>query len=129
VSASPHNYYWVTATDFSGNEGKPALAHAASGVGNTPGQYVLSVSAYPNPFNPQTTVRYTLPAKTHVSLEIFDLRGEKVATLVDLDQNAGAFTTTWLGRNDAGAAVGSGVYFAKLSTASGVRTYKLVLLK
>jgi FlgD Ig-like domain len=129
VTASNYTYYWVTATDFSGNEGKPAKANKTTGVGGTSLPHVLSVSAYPNPFNPETTVRYTLPAREHVRIDIYDLRGERVATLVDRDQDAGAFTVTWRGRDDRGASVGSGVYFAKLATASGERTYKLTLLK
>jgi len=129
VTAQPFSYYYVTATDFSGNEGKPAIVHALTGVGSTPGKYVLSVSAYPNPFNPLTTVRYTLPAKGHVTLDVYDLRGERVATLVNEDRDAGAYTATWHGTNDRGATVSSGVYFAKLSAPKGERSYKLVLLK
>jgi hypothetical protein len=129
VTASDYSYYWVTATDFSGNEGKPAKVNKTTGVGDTPLPHVLSVSAYPNPFNPETTVRYTLPSPGHVRIDIFDLRGEHVATLVDRDQNAGAFTIAWRGHNDAGANVGSGVYFARLSTGRDERTYKLTLLK
>ena len=105
------------------------MAHALTGVGGTPGNYVLSVSAYPNPFNPLTTVRYTQPAKGHVSLEVYDLRGERVATLVNADREPGAYTATWRGASDTGVPVSSGVYFAKLSTPAGERTYKLVLLK
>jgi hypothetical protein len=129
VSGQPYSYYYVTATDFAGNEGKPALARAISGVDGTPGSYVLSVSAYPNPFNPQTTVRYTLPSRGHVLLAVYDLRGEKVATLVNRDAAAGAYTETWRGVNDSDAPVSSGVYFARLSTPAGERSYKLVLLK
>jgi hypothetical protein len=129
VTSQPYSYYYVTATDFSGNEGKPAMAHALTGVGGTPGNYVLSVSAYPNPFNPLTTVRYTLPAKGHVTLDVYDLRGEKVSSLVNQDRDAGAYTATWRGTNDRGTTVSSGVYFARLSTPAGERSYKLVLLK
>jgi flagellar hook assembly protein FlgD len=87
------------------------------------------VSAYPNPFNPQTTVRYTLPSRGHVTLAVYDLRGEKVATLVNREVAAGAYSETWRGVNDTGAPVSSGVYFAKLSTPAGERSYKMVLLK
>ncbi|HET6463366.1 MAG TPA: T9SS type A sorting domain-containing protein, partial [Candidatus Krumholzibacteria bacterium] len=129
VTATNYPYYWVTATDFSGNEGRPARANKTTGVGDTSLPHVLSVSAYPNPFNPETTVRYTLPARGHVRIDIYDLRGERVATLVDRDQDAGAFTVNWRGRDDHGTSVGSGVYFAKLSSGAAVRTYKLTLLK
>ena len=63
VSGSPYVFYFVTATDFSGNEGKPAKVNTLSGVGGTPKSYVLSVSNYPNPFNPRTTVSYTVPSR------------------------------------------------------------------
>ena len=129
VTSSGYNYFWVTATDFSGNEGKPATAHSSTGVGDTPLPHVLSISAYPNPFNPETTVRYTLPSRSHVRIDIFGLNGEHVATLVDRDQDAGAFTETWRGVSDAGSNVSSGVYFAKLSANGSQRTYKLTLLK
>jgi FlgD Ig-like domain len=129
VTSSGYNYYWVTATDFSGNEGKPAQAHSTTGVGEGSLPRVLSISAYPNPFNPETTVRYTLPSRSHVKIDIFGLNGEHVATLVDRDHDAGAFTATWRGLNDAGSSVSSGVYFAKLSAGGKERTYKLTLLK
>jgi hypothetical protein len=129
VNASPYNFYWVTATDFSGNEGKPAKVNQSTGVGSGAMPHVLSISAYPNPFNPETTVRYTLPARSHVRIDIFGLSGEHIATLVDRDEDAGAFTATWRGRDDGGASVSSGVYFAKLSANGSERTYKLTLLK
>jgi len=61
VTSSPFAYYFATATDFSGNEGKPALVNTLSGVSGAPASYVLSISSYPNPFNPRTTIRYTVP--------------------------------------------------------------------
>jgi hypothetical protein len=129
VSTDLYNYYWVTATDFSGNEGKPAKVSPLTGTGDNPRHYGLSVSAYPNPFNPETTVRYTVPLRGHVRLDIFDLRGEHVATLADREHEEGSFTAVWRGRNDGGEGVSSGVYFARLTTKAGDRTYKLVLLK
>ncbi len=129
VGASSYVFYFVTATDFSGNEGKPAVINALTGVGGTPKSYVLSISAYPNPFNPSTTIRYTLPSKGRVTLEVFDARGAHVVTLVDEEKAAGAYTREWTGRDDAGQAVSSGVYFARVSHSSGTRSYKMVLLK
>jgi hypothetical protein len=129
VNAAPYAYYFVTATDFSGNEGKPAVVNPASSVGGAPREYALTVSAYPNPFNPATTVRYTVPAKGRVEVSVYDARGTRVATLVEADQEAGAYTRTWDGRDGAGRAVSSGIYFARVSHASGTKTYKMVLLK
>ena len=129
VASLPYGYYFVTATDHSCNEGNPASVGTVTGVGGTPASYVLSISAYPNPFNPETTIRYTLPAKGHVTIDVFDARGAHVATLVDAVTPAGAYTVTWNGRDDRGIAVGSGVYFARLSSAADRRSYKMTLLK
>jgi hypothetical protein len=129
VSASPYVYYFVTATDFSGNEGKPAVVNTLSGVGGTPKSYVLSVSNYPNPFNPRTTVSYTVPSRGRVTVGVYDVRGAHVATLFDGERNAGAYTVAWDGRTNDAAVAASGVYFARVEHASGVRSKKMVLLK
>jgi hypothetical protein len=101
----------------------------ASGVGDTPKGYVLSISAYPNPFNPATTIQYTVPSKGRVSLAVFNLRGGHVVTLVDQEAAAGAYTVAWNGRDDRGNLVGSGVYFGRLASPAGTRSYKMTLLK
>jgi hypothetical protein len=129
ATASPYAYYFATATDFSGNEGKPATVKVPSGVDGTPSSYVLSVSAYPNPFNPQTTIRCTLPARARVILAVYDARGTRVKSLMNEDRPAGTFTARWDGRNDAGRIVSSGVYFARLQSGGENRSYKLVLQK
>lgn len=129
VTASPYVFYFVTATDFAGNEGAPAVVNTLSGVGGTPKQYVLSVSAYPNPFNPATTIRYTVPSSGRVTVAVYDARGLPVATLVDEAHEAGGYTVRWNGRDTAGNGVASGVYFSRISHTAGVRTYKMVLLK
>jgi len=129
VNASPYVYYFVTATDFSGNEGKPASVNSLSGVGGTPASYVLSVSNYPNPFNPRTTVSYTVPSRGHVTVSVYDAHGAHVATLFDGERNVGAYSIDWDGRTKRSDAVASGVYFARIEHASGTRTKKMVLLK
>jgi len=130
VTASPYVYYFVTATDFSGNEGKPARVNTLSGVGGTPTHYVLSVSNYPNPFNPRTTVSYTVPSQGEVSIVVYDARGAKVATLLNHEnRRAGVYSVEWNGRADDGAHVSSGVYFARIDHAGATRTKKMVMLK
>jgi FlgD Ig-like domain/Beta-propeller repeat len=122
-------YYFVTATDHACNESDAASTGTLTGVGGSPTSYVLSISAYPNPFNPETTIRYTLPAKGRVTIEVFDARGSHVVTLVNEAKGAGAYTATWNGHSDRGNAAGSGVYFARLTSPVGTRSYKLTLLK
>jgi glycosidase len=89
---------------------------------------------YPNPFNPVTTIHYDIPAGGNVSLKVYDLLGREISTLADGSFGPGRYTVTWGGRNDRGAAVGSGVYFYRL-TAPGenggerVLVRKMVILK
>jgi hypothetical protein len=129
VHASTYPYYFVTATDFSGNEGRPALANNPSGVGGTPQTYILSVSNYPNPFNPRTTVRYTVPAQGIVDISVYDANGALVVTLFHGARNAGAYSVDWDGHAIGGASAASGLYFARVSFNGVARTKKMVLLK
>jgi flagellar hook assembly protein FlgD len=130
VTASPYVFYFVTATDFSGNEGRPAKVNTLSGVGGTPKSYVLSVSNHPNPFNPRTTVSYTVPSKGSVTIAVYDARGARVSMLVNNEvRDAGAYGVEWNGRTDAGVTASSGVYFARIEHAGATRTKKMVLLK
>ncbi len=84
---------------------------------------------YPNPFNPQTTIAYSTRARARVTLVIYNVSGERVRTLVSDEMPAGAHTTVWDGRNDAGREVSSGVYFYRLVAGDFTRTRKMVLLK
>ena len=87
------------------------------------------LAAWPNPFNPKTTLRFTNPTAGHVSLRLFDCSGRLVTSLVDEPLPAGSHETVWDGRDAGGRPVASGVYFARLE-AEGFRTSgKLVLLK
>jgi hypothetical protein len=89
-----------------------------------PDKFILHQN-YPNPFNPITAISYQLPAFSKVELSIYNLLGEKIATLVSAKQPAGKYEVQW----DA-SAMASGVYLYKLSTDQGfMQTRKLVLLK
>ncbi len=70
---------------------------------------------YPNPFNPETTIRYALPEEAHVTIQIFNLRGQLVRTLVDREEEAGFRNVRWAGKNDQGVAVSSGIYFVRMN--------------
>lgn len=100
-----------------------------TGVGDGPNRSVLSISAYPNPFNPETTVYYTVPTEGHIRIEVFDARGALVRSLADHESEAGTFTLGWNGRDNAGNAVGSGIYFARLTSAGRTHSCKLTLIK
>jgi hypothetical protein len=84
---------------------------------------------YPNPFNPTTTIRYSLGAAEKVKLEIFNVLGQKVRTLVDRWLPAGKYQEIWNARNEAGIKLGSGIYFYRISAGDYVQTRKMILLK
>ncbi len=129
VSAASYAYYFVTATDFSGNEGNPAMINTLTGVGETPTTRVLSISAYPNPFNPATTIRYDVPARGHVVVSVYDAKGERVGTLVDETREPGSYPVRWDGTDARGVRASSGVYFVRLQFGGETRSRKIVLLK
>jgi hypothetical protein len=80
--------------------------------------------AYPNPFNASTVIHYSLPMGGEVRLTIHNLLGQRMATLYDGMQQAGAYSVIW----DA-SQVGSGVYFARLQNGNVSKTVKMVLMK
>lgn len=84
---------------------------------------------YPNPFNPETVIKYTLPEDCHVGLTIYNILGQKVKTLVNQYQNAGYKMVHWNGRDDNGNEVASGVYFYKIETPKYSESKKMVLLR
>lgn len=102
----------------------------ASPVGATPAERNFLAQNVPNPFNPSTTIAYSLSGAGSVRLRIYDVAGRQVRTLLDEQRSpAGQAEVVWDGRNDRGAAVASGVYFYRLEAGSFVSTRKMVLLK
>jgi len=84
---------------------------------------------YPNPFNPTTTISYKISNPGKVKLTVYNLLGEKVATLVDANRTAGKYNTIWNATDDAGHRVSSGIYFYKLQAGSNTAIKKMMLLK
>jgi choice-of-anchor B domain-containing protein len=82
----------------------------------------------PNPFAKTTEIRFALPQEQHAQLSVYDVRGARVATLVDAMLPAGHHSATWDGRTFTGERAASGVYFCKLQTKEEIRTRKLVRL-
>ena len=85
---------------------------------------------YPNPFNPTTAIRFDLPDRARVSLQIFDVTGRSIRTIIDGRTLApSSYTFQWDGMNRAGQPVRSGVYFYRLAAGSRFQIRKMVLLK
>jgi parallel beta-helix repeat protein len=84
---------------------------------------------YPNPFNSSTTIRYALPEDAHIELDVYNLRGTKVKTLLSGKQKAGMHEMEWHGRNTAGEPVCSGLYFIRLQSGTAQKVSRVILLK
>ncbi|HXV13011.1 MAG TPA: FlgD immunoglobulin-like domain containing protein, partial [Candidatus Krumholzibacteria bacterium] len=123
-------YYKVTALDYAGNESAPSGTGTTTDVGDAAPRTFALYPNVPNPFNPTTLIRYDVPASGgEVTLRIYDVSGRPVKTLVEGVQSAGSKSATWDGRDDAGRAVASGVYFYRLAAPGFTKTHKMVLMK
>jgi hypothetical protein len=91
--------------------------------GSHPDEYSL-LAAYPNPFNPSANIRYAIPVVSHVTIEVYDLLGHRIETLIDKDQQAGYFEVTWNADR-----YSSGTYFYKIQAGSFANTGKMMLIK
>ncbi|MFQ5869081.1 MAG: matrixin family metalloprotease [Candidatus Zixiibacteriota bacterium] len=84
---------------------------------------------YPNPFNIETAIDYQLPSDAYVNLSIYNINGQKIATLVEEYMSAGYYTTYWRGEDDFGNTVSSGVYFYHLEAGPHSVAKQMMLLK
>ncbi len=104
------------------------LDAAAKVVSKLPEGFELAQN-YPNPFNPTTTISFSIPTSQKVSLEIINVRGQVVKTLLDQQMSAGTHAIEWDATNAGGSKVASGIYLYKLTTANDVAVKKMTLMK
>jgi len=95
----------------------------------TPNMPLTLYQNFPNPFNPSTTIRFSLLQREHVRLEIFDVAGRVVRCLVDGPMNAGWNEARWDGKDNAGKAMASGMYFYRLCVGKEREAKKMILLR
>jgi hypothetical protein len=100
-----------------------------TGIDNAPLARTELLPAYPNPFNPSTSIRYSLAWRQPVRIDIFDVTGARVTTLVDGDRRAGVHSVSWNGRDGRGEPVASGIYLIRMTTEGHRFVRKAVLLK
>ncbi|MBK6682371.1 MAG: T9SS type A sorting domain-containing protein [Ignavibacteriales bacterium] len=93
----------------------------------TPGDYNLR--AYPNPFNPTTNIQFSIPSSGFVTLEVYDILGSKVRTLLADALEAGTKTVTFDAKDDSGRGLASGNYIVLMRSGSFVKSIKINLLK
>jgi len=117
--------YWYVLKEVSGEDSKLVF-----------GPYKVIVKApfalsqnMPNPFNPATTIRFTVPEDSEVNLTVYDVSGRRVKTLVNGHRKADFYRVIWDGTNNNGSRVASGVYFYRLMAGKNVMSKKMVLLR
>ena len=93
-----------------------------------PTRFQLSQN-YPNPFNPLTSIEYSIPKSTHVTIEIYNILGQKVDVLVDQDQEVGSYRADWDGKDGQGNRLATGAYFYQIRADEFVESKKMLMLK
>jgi len=89
----------------------------------------ISGDNYPNPFNPETTIKYDLKNAGDVTVAIYDINGKQIRTLVDGYQTNGSYEVVWDGKNDKGKQVATGTYFYQITAGSETLTKKMIMIK
>jgi hypothetical protein len=121
----------IESTLIADEQGRQIPAQIKNQTAITPTAWVLHQNS-PNPFNPQTDIRYQIPQgkhAIHTTLKVYNLIGQEVKTLVDEYQDAGNYTITWDGRDSAGNPVPSGIYFCTMETGETSQAIKMILSK
>jgi len=100
-------------------------------VAETPETLVFSTNNHPNPFNPETTISFTIPTNSNVSIEVYNVRGQRVRILLDgnTELRAGHHNIVWNGRDDTGRSMSSGIYLYRIVAGENVATRRMLLLK
>ena len=114
--------------DSFGKEGREKLMDLAREYIGLPTAVHLEQN-YPNPFNSSTTIRYLVSQRSWVQLEVFDLMGQRIKSLVRRRQEPGSYEIVWKGEGERGSAVSTGIYFARLQVDNSTEVKKMVLVQ
>ena len=130
-NCEPISYSYTTIStkqenqDYTGTEIALGLEDYISSL---PEEFTI-LPAFPNPFNPSTTLRYGLDKDSHVTIEIYDISGKLISTLLNEEQSLGWYTLVWNCTNQQGTQVPAGLYLSRIISGNDVRTNKLMFLK
>ncbi len=114
--------------DFALPRADNPITSVDDGDGLVPSRFALAQN-YPNPFNPGTTIEYTIPDKAKISLQVFNMLGQRIRTLFEGQRDSGSYVARWNGLNDAGTEVAAGVYFLRMKSDDVVLSRRMLLLK
>ena len=133
--------YWVLSNSVSNIEFELAGTGVIN-IGNAEDKYILKKSdanhvpetislfpAYPNPFNPETSLQYHLTIESYVNLTIYDMLGREVSQLVSEIQSPGIQSVQWNATDNFGKSVSAGIYLYQIQSGGFIQTKKMVLLK
>lgn len=134
LTVSGPYYYYVVANYVGGTSRKSNTIHfvydSLDSCDETQSPFITELYPnYPNPFNPQTTISFSLRQDGKVSISLYNIKGQKVATLVDENLPKGKHSIVWQGRDQRGTPVSSGVYLLRMQSADGVLSRKISLIK
>ena len=131
-------YYYVVSAVYTNPNGESVYSNEASAMVETgireleiipiPDVYNLSQN-YPNPFNPSTVIKYQLPISSNAQLNIYNVKGQLVKTLVNETQNSGYYNITWDGKDNDNREVASGLYVYRIIAGDYTKTKRMLLLK
>ena len=109
-------------------EDPPPLVVGVEDEEQIPQDYSVTQN-YPNPFNPTTTISYSLPVQSRIKIQVYDITGRLINTLLNTEQNAGKHQLVWNGRNSSNKQVSTGIYFLRFDAGVYKNTIKMMLLK
>lgn len=125
-----YHLYYITAIYTNGESVASNFVYTSTSEDNgTLPKSTTLFANYPNPFNPSTTIAFDLAKDQNVCLEIYNLKGQKVKTLVNEYKKAGTYHLLWNGKNDSNTNVGSGIYFYRIKSGNYTSTGKMILMK
>ena len=128
VNLSGATYDAASNVESSDSVGNGCSGRVFTARGDVPAKPSIT-AIRPNPFNPRTEIFFYLPNTANVKVEVYDLSGRRVATLARGVHGAGENSVTWTGKDDAGRAVSSGVYLAKMVADGQTQMQRMTLLK
>jgi len=108
---------------------RPIVMGGMAGEDPTLPALVLDAKNYPNPFNPETTIRYSLSNNGPVKIQIYNIKGQLIRNLVNENKKAGNYTVIWNGKDEQGKSVSSGIYFYRMQSSKYSATQKMMLMK
>lgn len=126
-------FYWIQSVEYSGTSeffGPVSVKTNRIDEENPVIPLVTQLnSAYPNPFNPSTSISFDLAEKAGVNIEIFNIKGQKVKSLINEEISAGRHSVVWNGQDENHKKVSSGVYFYKMQAGKYIKINKMIMMK